>query len=306
MLKYIRKNKKSFTISKSSKSYGNFKTLDDAIFIRDLLIKSDWKPDSLETIYKKDDYYLVIGVFDEKVSIISKYTKKPSDETVEKQIKKFLQNPNNSRYGLNITKVFDTFIIKKQIAGDDYIFGYYDKLSDARFVRNFLLNHNWDVSQFGQIEFDEDTNTYKVLEVIDDKVYVIDEAKTPKVDLKKSHEKFLTKISKHKHGLSNHDYLDELVDKIDYLKELYDVMPKDDNWNLDDISNPLNESIFNLTPWQKIVYDAIDEASSFDEIKKKLSRYKSKNFENKINKNLNDLCDLNLILKNKNGEFYKI
>jgi hypothetical protein len=84
-----------------------------------------------------------------------------------------MRNPNNSRYGLNMTRVFDTFIIEKQIAGDDYVFGYYDTLEDAEFARNHLMDNMWDINSFSQIQYDEDNNNYRVTEVIDDKVYVL-------------------------------------------------------------------------------------------------------------------------------------
>ena len=79
------------------------------------------------------------------------FFRKPSQKTINELYKKRLRNPNNSRYGLNITRIFDTYIIKKRIAGDDYIFGYYESLEDAEFVRNHLLENDWDVSGFSQI-----------------------------------------------------------------------------------------------------------------------------------------------------------
>ena len=94
------------------------------------------------------------------MDVLGRYEEKPAHETIEKLAKNKSRNPNNSRYGLNITKIFDTYVIKKRIAGDDYIFGYFDNLQDAEFVRNFLLEHNWNVNDFSQIEYDEDTDTY--------------------------------------------------------------------------------------------------------------------------------------------------
>ena len=95
---------------------------------------------------------------------------KENHHKIDGILKKYKRNPNSSKYGLNITKVFDTFVIKKQIAGEDCIFGYYNSLEDAEFVRNFLLDNHWNLGAFKQIEFDEETNSYKVLEVIGDKI----------------------------------------------------------------------------------------------------------------------------------------
>ena len=293
--KYIRQNKKSCTIVKSSKTYAKIADLDDAVFIRDFLIENDWNLDKTPQILKKDDNYLVLTVYEDKIHILARYKQKPTDATVENLIKKHKRNPNNSRYGLNITRVFDVFIIKKQIAGDDYIFGYYDRLEDAEFVRNFLLDNCWNVNEFKEIEFDEDTGTYKVVKVIDDKVYVLDSFDNPDIDLNKVYEEFLAKITKHKHGLAHYPHLDLLKESIDNLEVMFNVKARDENWNLANIDDdPLNDIVFSLTPFQKSVYDAIDGEATFDEIKRKLIRYKSKNFDDKVSKNLNSLIDMNL------------
>ena len=301
--KYIRQNKNSCIIVKNSKTYAKIADLDDAIFIRDFLVKNDWDLSKTPQLLKKDDNYLVLTVYEDKINLLAKYRKRPDNGTIDKLVKKHKRNPNNSRYGLNITKVFDTFIIKKQIAGDDYIFGYYDKLEDAEFARNILMDNMWNVDAFDQIEFDEETNTYKVVEVIDDKVYILDSFDNPDINLNEVHEEFLAKISKHKYGLSSYPHLDLLKNQIPRLEKEFDVRTKDETWNFEDLEeDPLNEIIFTLTPFQKSVYDAIDEKATFVEIKKSLIRYRSKNFEGKINKNLDELIDLKVI--KKEGDSY--
>ena len=305
--KYIRENKNSFAIYKSSKNYGKFNNLDDAILARDMLVDNDWNLDNINTkLIKTDNGYIIIDILDEKLCFLKKLKRKPDADEINEAIKKHKRNPNNSRYGLNITKVFDTFIIKKQIAGDDYIFGYYDNLSDCEFVRNFLMENNWDVSRFKTVEFNKDSDSYKVVEVIDDKVYVLKTSKNSDIDLNKTYEEFIEKIYKHKYGLSNYPHLDELKDKISDLKSRFNVKSDVGEWNfdnLDDSSDVLNDLVFNLTPFQKVVYDAIGDEATFEDIKSSCARYKSKNFDEKIRKNLDELIDLNLILKK--GEVYK-
>ena len=140
--KYLRENKNSFNIVKNSKIYAKITAYEDTIFIRDLLIKYDWNLDKIPSIIKNEEKYLVLAVIDEKLRLLAKYNTRPDSQVITKLIRKFKRNPNNSAYGLNITKVFDTYVIKKQIAGDEYIFGYYDNLDDAQFVRNILLDNN--------------------------------------------------------------------------------------------------------------------------------------------------------------------
>ncbi|WP_407392372.1 hypothetical protein [Methanobrevibacter sp.] len=304
--KYIRKNKNSFSIVKGSRTYGKTNNLDDAVFIRDFLAENDWDLSKLPKTIENDGNYMVLSVLDEKIFVIAKYKEKPSDETIERLIKRYRRNPNNSRYGLNITKVFDTFVIKKQIFGDDYIFGYYDRLEDAQFVRNFLLDNNWNINELKEIEFDEETDTYKVISVIDDAAYVLDSSTTDDIDLDKAYEEFLSKIYKQKYGLASYPHLDLLTDKIEELEERFSVRARDDAWSFaSDVSSPLNEIIFSLTPFQQSVYDAISANTTLDEIEKSLIRYKSGNFKEKIEKNVNELIDLDLVEKVGKDTFSK-
>ncbi|MGN0176763.1 MAG: hypothetical protein ACI389_02880 [Methanobrevibacter sp.] len=299
--KYLRENKNSFNIVKGSKIYAKIAEYDDAIFIRDLLIQYDWNLDRIASIVKKEDDYLVLAIIDEKLHLLKKSKTQLNPHEITNLIKKFKRNPNNSAYGLNITKVFDTFVIKKQIAGDEYIFGYYDNLEDAQFVRNILLDNNWNINSFREIEFDDETFTYRVTTVIDDNVYVLGNFKTKnEIDIKNVHEEFLAKISKHKYGLASYPHLDFLKNKIYELEDKFQVKTKDDNWSFDNVNENesiLDQVIFNLTPFQQAVLDVIDKDTSFNQIKKSLIRYNSKNFDKKILKNLESLIELNLIEK---------
>ncbi len=303
--KYIRQNKRSCSIVKSSKTYAKLSNLEDAIFIRDFLIDIDWNLDDIPQILKKEDIYLVLTVYDDKIYLLAKYKQKPNDETINKLVKKHKRNPNNSKYGLNISKIADTYVISKQIAGDSYVFGLYDDLRDAEFVRNFLMDHQWNINEFGKIEYDEDANTYKAVLVIDDYVYVLDSFDTADIDLEKTYEDFLSRISKHKYGLANYPHLDRLKNKISELEDELNVKAIDDVWIFGEgieQEDALSDIIFTLSPFEKSVYDAIDTKATFNEIKQKLVRYKTKNFEDKINKNLDELIGKELI--EKDGEYY--
>ncbi len=302
--KYIRQNRNSFAVVKNSTTYAKLNTLEDAIFLRDLLDDNGWDLNAVDEIYKINGQYVVLGLIDGKIHLLLKSDEKLDGKTVDKLIKMKIRNPNNSRYGLNITKVFDVFVIKKRIAGDDYIFGYYGSLEDAEFVRNFLIDNMWNVGAFSQITYDEDEDNYKVVEVIDDKVYVLDTFNSEdEIDLNQVRKEFLNKITKHKLGLAWYSYLDELTDIIPDLENRFSLKASDDVWTFKNTQNPLNDIIFNLTPFQKSVYDAVD-GSTFEEIKKSLIRFKSGNFDEKIRKNLNELEKSGLICK-KSGVYIK-
>ena len=307
--RYLRENRNSFNIVKASKIYAKAGDLDDAIFIRDLLVRHDWDLNRIPQYIKRDDYYLVLAIIDDKLHILSKDKTPPNTLRIIRLVKNFRRNPNNSQYGLNIVRVFDTFAVKKQIAGDDYIFGYYDAFEDARFVRNFLLDNDWDVNRFKEIEFDDETHSYRVVSVIDDYVYVLGNfAFKSQINLQNVHEEFLAKISKHKYGLADYPYLDLLRDRIPELEDRFQVKTKDKNWSFENVNENesiLNQVIFNLTPFQQSVYDSIDSGTSFDEIKRSLIRYRSKNFENKIQRNIDELIELNLIVMTGENSYSK-
>lgn len=303
--KYIRKNKKSCSIVKSSRTYAKISNLEDAIVIRDLLVDIDWNLDEVPQTIKIDEKYWVITVYEEKVFVLAKYMQKPDEDTIDKLVKKHQRNPNNSKYGLNISRIMDTYIITKQIAGEGQVFGMYDSLKDAEFVRNFLMDHHWNVNEFGEIEFDEDTDTYKAVLVIDDYVYVLDSFESRDIDLDKAYEEFLSMISKHKYGLANYPHLDRLKNKISELEDELNVKAADDVWIFGEgieEEDALSDIIFTLAPFEKSVYDAIDSKATFDEIKQKLIRFKTKNFEEKISRNLDELIDKDLI--RKEGDYY--
>ena len=298
--KYIRQNKGHYSIIRKSKSYGRFDSLDDAILIRNLLAENGWRTEEIDNTVQIDDGWMAIGVIDEKVHLLSKFDRKPSQNTIDKLYKKRRRNPNGSRYGLNITRIFDTYIIKKQIAGDSYIFGCYESLEDAEFVRNHLLDNDWDVSSFSQIQYDEESDDYKVIEVIDDRVYVLGTFKSKNdIDISDCRRQFLSSISKHKLGLARHPHLDGLKDRIFELEEKFSVKAQDDVWALENTQNPLNDIIFNLTPFQKSVYDAVDN-STVEDIEKSLIRFRSGNFTQKICKNLDELENKGMIYENNN------
>jgi len=300
--KYIRQNKKSCTIIKNSKTYAKTSNLNEAIFIRDFLVDINWDLREVPQVLLKDDEYLVLTVYEEKVFILARYKKKPTQDIIDGLVKRHYRNPNGSKYGLNISNVMGTYVITKQIAGDSYVFGLYDDLKDAEFVRNFLMDHNWNVNEFESIEHDEDADNYKVVLVFDDYVYVLDSFETSEIDLDKTYEEFLVKVSKHKYGLANYPHLDGLKDRIGELEDELNVKAHDDVWKFgEEISenDALSDIIFTLTPFQKSVYDAIDDEASLDEIKQKLIRFRSGNFEEKIKRNLDELIEKDLIGKDE-------
>ena len=309
--KYIRHDKNSYKIIKNSRVFAKANTLEDAIFMRDLLSGKDWNLDNFTLeMHLSLDRYVAVAKIDEKLHLLGKFDTKPNDDELEKLIKKIKRNPNNSKYGLNISRVFEIFMVKKQIAGMEFIFGLFDNLDDAKFTRNFLLDNSWNVNAFGQIEFYDETGTYKIVFVFDDMVYILgtfDDFKSARESIKSCQKNFLNKIYKHKNGLASHPHLEKLTGHLNELEGIFQVKTSDDAWQFrDDIKDPLKEVIFNLTPWQKLIYDSVEDTFTIEDVKTKLKRYRSKNFDEKISKNLDELIEMNLIEELEGGNFKKI
>lgn len=310
-MKYIRQDKNSYRIVKNSRVFAKVDTLEDAIFMRDLLSGKNWNLDNFTLeMHLSLDRYIAVAKIDEKLHLLGKFDTKPNDDELEKLIKKIRRNPNNSKYGLNISRVFEIFMVKKQIAGEEHIFGLFDNLDDAKFTRNFLLDNSWNVNAFGQIEFFDEEGTYKIVFVYDDMVYVLgtfDDLESAQKNIKNCRKNFLNKIYKHKNGLASHPHLEKLTGHLNELEGIFQVKTSDETWQFsDDIDNPLTDIIFNLTPWQKLIYDNVGETFTVEEVKTKLKRYRSKNFDEKISKNLDELIEQNLIEKLDDGNFKKI
>ena len=308
--KYIRKYKSSYGIIKNSYVFAKADTLEDAIFLRDLLESKNWNPDNFTLeMHLSHERYIVVAKIDEKLHLLGKFEVPPNDDELEKLINKIRRNPNNSKYGLNISRVFEIFMVKKQIAGEEHIFGFFDNLEDARFTRNFLLDNSWDVNAFGQIEFCDETDTYKIVLVHDDLVYVLgtfDDIEEAKNNIENCRKDFLNKIYKHKNGLANHPHLDRLTDHIEELEDAFQLKTSDETWQIKgDVENPLSDIIFSLTPWQKIIYDSTGDTFTFDEVKTSLIRFKSKNFDEKIRRHLDEMVRLGLIKKLDDSNFEK-
>lgn len=308
--KYVRKTKNSYNIVKNSRVFGKFNSLDDAIFVREILIRNNWDIDNFTLeMHLSLDNYVAVSKIDEKLVILGKFKDKPNDKLIEKLIKRQIRNPNNSKYGLNIVRAFDLFMVKKQIAGDEYIFGIFDNLDDAIFARNFLLDNNWNVQAFSEVEYCDESETYKIVKVYDDRVYILGTFKTKQDaqnNIENSKAEFLNRIAKHKHGLSNHPHLDPLTDHISDLESEFQITAHDEVWNFEDVSDPIRDIVFNLTPWQKIIHDEISGEIAFDDLVRSLGRYKSKNFDKKVKRYLDELIDLGLVEKLDDDIYRKV
>ena len=229
------------------------------------------------------------------------------------QIKYESKNPFNSRYGLYVYKSLGYYQVRKSIYGNHRLFGVYDNLDHAYFVRDFLMENEWDVTRFGEIEFNGQTQKFYVIKVID-RVFVLGEFDTfeeARDNATECYKDCLANIFKYKNGIEVHDDLNHLKWQFDQLYDEFDRTVEDNEFWLIDrlpkIEEPSKakkskytlESLYGLTPWQKIIRDEIRKLDksvfTFDELKNSLLRYKTKNFDKKVRKHLDELIDLDLV-----------
>lgn len=224
---------------------------------------------------------------------------------------------DDNKYDSNIYKRYSGFIVVNSIDGKDHIFGYYDNIKHTYFVRDFLIENDWDLTKFKCIEFDEVCLEYYIIKVIKNRAYIIDGFYTYNeayLNYKKSLKEFVIKVFLHKYGFEKNFYVHELMDVAEDLFLEVDELTNEDSWLIDrlpEIYEPktiekseevdIDLNLINtLTLWQKKIFDEVnkfgDEIFTFDELKSHLLRFKSKNFDNKIRKYLGELIDLKLII----------
>ena len=79
--KYIRQNKNSFSIVRANRTYAKLDDLDDALFLRDLLVENEWNLDSINQTYEYDGQYIVLAVIDDRIHVLLKSKEKSGDKT---------------------------------------------------------------------------------------------------------------------------------------------------------------------------------------------------------------------------------
>ena len=334
------------SIKGSTKNFGNYETLEEAIFARDLLIEHDWNLDEVipsDHVIKFNGEFWVVTRFRGKLKFLGKFnTRNDAKGNVANLIKEFQGNPYGRQYGTYIYKIGEYFDVKKSINNKELLFGSYANLDDATFARDLLVMYDWnlmDILKGGPIFFSKIHKQYLVVPVIDDKVVIINHYDS-KIDallnVGEDLEMYIKYQTKGKQALYRGDskvnrYILKKHRKFWIRKkidgELRILGPYDTKWDAIEARDELElrgwqlhnhdeesifydelddedyeDIIFNLSMWQKIVYDTIVRIGkvrfSLDDLLNHsyLKRYKSgKNFDEKVITHLNELIDWGLV-----------
>lgn len=182
---YIYKINNKYRIEKSIKSknktFGHYKTFEEAIKVRDALIEVNWEENKLpfkikrnrkwyqygKHIKKVNDYYAVYRYINGKSETFGHFrtleeAKKKRDEVIAKNWDLSLRiKTKKNRY---IYKTDNDYKIYKRIDGKVEYFGSYKTFEEAIAARKNLENNNWYINQ----ETDENT-----IEKFDEYIYCV-------------------------------------------------------------------------------------------------------------------------------------
>ena len=186
---YIQNRKYNYAVVKQvdgkSHAFGFFKSLDEAVFARDVLLDHGWNLDEVKKlgdIWEYDGQFVVVSIFNDQIRFLEKFsTYQEAAENSEGIIREFENNPHRSMYGTYIYKADNIFYVRKTIDKKEIFFGLYRNLDDATFSRDLLKDNDWDlnkIKELGNVCFSEIHNKYVVFGVNDNKLIVADKYDT--------------------------------------------------------------------------------------------------------------------------------
>lgn len=204
-----------FIIAREGIDYGSFESLEDAKFVRSLLIENKWKTDKIINKFflnKKNGYYYKLA-FDSRITITSKTT-----ETPLKQHGKFIFEHGP-----------DEFIITRK--NIDY--GSFESFDDARFVLDLLIKNKWKVNKITNKFILNSANGYYYKLSYDSKLFITVKSKEENF---KQHGKYIFEYDKdqfliRKDGNTIGSF-SNLIDAKFTLKLL-----KENKWDINELDN---------------------------------------------------------------------
>ena len=342
---YIYKNNYgSFIISKSIKGtnriFGYFKELNDAKFVKAILIESSWNVNDLNHIYfnQFNSTYDIIGVYNNVVRILDSF------DSLEDAL-------------INLEDVLNSFEEKKMIWDEPFInrngnllsvhgpdsnyWGSFKTFEDACSARDFLIDIDWNLSKVNYQDIHEYNGYFWRFAPYGNYIKIV--AKYTSFD-----DAFLNQNNLSDFSLNDLNNPDNQYDPINrhiwkkgdkflilkriggqiidfgsYSTKEEAIRARDefeaDNWTVthdkdsvfydEDYDDSFFDIVSSLSLWQKQIYDSIDKMDGdtfvFDDLleSRNLRHYKHGNFESKVHKYLNELIDLGLVEDLGNSEY---
>lgn len=335
-----------FRISKSingnNVNFAYFEDLKMAQFVRKILEQNDWNVDYFieNNIFKFEDTYVVLKLNRSSIKLMGVF------DSLE-EAKKFeddFDNDSIMNHAVRfVYKIGDKFVVQRNLK-DGTFQAKFNTLEAAIAFKDYLESVDWHVDLL------QDLNN--ILQVGDKFiVFVVDNLRGYQLaEFNSKKEALVNKerlIGDFKHGIidnkkfktDKHIYKSSrgysVVKRIDGTLTSFGTFNtreeaigvRDElianNWNLNSHdensdgylnSDVLNEIIFRLNPWEKIVFDAINELNSdkftFDDLKQFENKFKRfttpDKIESKILKNLDGLTEYGLLVKSGENSYRKL
>lgn len=193
------------TVGSKAHTFGFFKSLDEAIFVRKLLMDCDWNLDEIKKlgdVWQYNGQFVVVSIFNNQIRFLEKFDSyQEASENSQRIIREFENNPHRSMYGTYIYKIKDAFYIRKLIGKNEVLFGLYKNIEDATFSRDLLKDNDWDLDKIKELApvcFSEIHNKYVVFGINNDKLIVAGKFDTESEALKNA-QKSLEEYEKSKY-----------------------------------------------------------------------------------------------------------
>lgn len=333
-------------------TFGYYKYLEDAEFVKSLLTENNWDMDYFidNNIFRKDDVFYLIKTIRGKIRVLglfsSRHEAHNNADSLISEAEEYYGRLSESEYGKYIYKKYNDFIVQKFHNRKSIIFGKFDNIDKATIVRDILMDNEWDITVINkENNIFKVNNKFHILFEYEGSISYLgeflsfDEANSKKDNLISEKISSIKNINskQNRHRRRNiwttkdgfevfknsdgnmvsygiYPTIEEAIEARDKFEANGWVGDFDEDSLMNDLNtdNKLNEIIFKLTPWQKIVFDSIDslgkEIFELDDLKQFESNFKRfapvNKIESKVLKNLDDLSNLNLIEK-MDGGFYK-
>lgn len=154
--------------------FGQYDDLDDAKYVRDLLIENDWNrkvipPELYIKNIDKNHYirstprgYVVSKIIDGELKYFGTYSTK--EEALDVRNELIINNweieeyvEEEEEYDINVYVKNDVYYVKKEVNGEWEVFGTFNDSIEAINFRNICIRKNWDVEKVFNVPLEEDS-----------------------------------------------------------------------------------------------------------------------------------------------------
>ncbi len=323
--------------------YGYYPSYDEAVFIRKLLKDNNWDMDYFidNNIFQKDDEYVIIAKLDDKIRFLTTFDKYEDALNQRNNVIEDFEIKSHKRKAKYIYKVKNKYVIQKFHNGKMRVFGRYKAFTEAVNIKRLLIELNWDISKIN-----DSGNIFKIHKeytvILEDsgQLHLLGIFHSYNEALKNRDKLLYDKISYLNSEFNHYSKKNKNIRK---TKRGYDVSKRingelivfgvyntyeealkardqliENNWTIPEKptekSDDLNSIIFNLTRWQKVVFDVIEnlgkkifQLEELEEFQSSFTRFTTPDkVSKKVKINVESLVNLGLLEKIDDKTYKKL